>query len=117
MTSTAVPTKQRLMALQRCVCCRSHLPPDWALHRGGALVIEGAEGVAVEGCTFTRVDGNAVMLSGYTRDVLLADNDFSWLGDCAMAAWGYTNDDDHDGTDGEQARALQDNRSHRTQCN
>jgi hypothetical protein len=53
---------------------------------------------------FKRVDGNAVIVSGYNRGVQLVDNDFSFIGDCAMATWGYTKDNDNDGTDGEQPR-------------
>ena len=31
-------------------------------------------------------------LSGYTRGVVVEDNDFEWIGDTAMASWGYTGD-------------------------
>ena len=79
---------------------------DWALYRGGALLIEGAESATVEGCTFQRVDGNALFVSGYNRDVAIVNNDFSWIGDCAMATWGYTADNDQDGTGGEQPRGT-----------
>lgn len=75
---------------------------DWALHRGGAVFVEGAEKINITGNRFERVDGNAVLLSGYTRDVELSNNAFSYIGDSAMAAWGYT--DEHDGTGGEQPR-------------
>lgn len=75
---------------------------DWALRRGGALFLEGAEGVTIEGCSFTRLDGNALFLSGYTRDVVIRKNDFSWIGEGAMATWGRT--DRYDATGGEQPR-------------
>eukprot|EP00658_Telonema_sp_P-2_P085306 TRINITY_DN9700_c0_g1_i1.p1 TRINITY_DN9700_c0_g1~~TRINITY_DN9700_c0_g1_i1.p1 ORF type:complete len:811 (+),score=166.33 TRINITY_DN9700_c0_g1_i1:197-2629(+) len=75
---------------------------DWALHRGGALFIEGTQATTVQGCLFRRVDGNALFLSGYNRDALLDRNEFNWIGDSAMAAWGYT--DEHDGTGGDQPR-------------
>ena len=53
-------------------------------------------------CTFTRLDNNAIFLSGYNRHTRLTDNDFAWLGLSAMAAWGYTKESD--GTDGQQPR-------------
>lgn len=77
---------------------------DWALHRGAALFIERTEQTSVVGCTFTRVDGNGLILSGYTRGANLEANSFSWIGDTAMAAWGYT--DEHDGTGGDQPRGT-----------
>ena len=64
---------------------------DWGLYRGGAIFIEGAENVSVSFSTFTRIDGNGIFVSGYTRNVTIADNEFSWIGDSPMAAWGYTN--------------------------
>ena len=77
---------------------------DWALYRGGAVFIEGAENITVQENVFKRVDGNALFLSGYTRGVQVLDNDFSWIGDCSMATWGYSKDNDYDGTDGELPR-------------
>jgi hypothetical protein len=75
---------------------------DWGLYRGGAIFIEGAEGVTVADNTLTRLDGNAVFVSGYTRHVNITDNEFSWIGCNPMASWGYT--DENDGTDGQQPR-------------
>lgn len=37
---------------------------DWSLHRGGSVFLEGTEHVTVNGCTFRRVDGNALFFSG-----------------------------------------------------
>ena len=75
---------------------------DWALYRGGAIFIEGAEDVLVQHNTLTRLDGNGVFVSGYTRRVTIADNEFSWIGCSPMASWGYTKE--NDGTDGQQPR-------------
>eukprot|EP00755_Sulcionema_specki_P006716 Sspe_Gene.36222::Locus_17526_Transcript_1_1_Confidence_1.000_Length_2168::g.36222::m.36222 len=63
---------------------------DWALQRSAALFFEGTEDVLVDSCLVTRVDGNAVMLSGYNRGAVLQRNEFVWIGDNVMAAWGYT---------------------------
>lgn len=63
---------------------------DWALHRGGALFMEGVEDIDIDACTFSRLDGNAVFLSRYTRGVVVQRSEFAWIGDNAMATWGDT---------------------------
>ena len=75
---------------------------DWALERLGALLLEGTEDAAVSDCLFTRIDGNAVFLSGYNRRTVVARNEFVWLGQNAVASWGRT--DEWDGTGGQQPR-------------
>jgi hypothetical protein len=75
---------------------------DWALERLGALLFEGTEDVAVSDCLFTRIDGNAVFLSGYNRRAVVARNEFVWLGQNAVASWGRTSE--WDGTGGQQPR-------------
>ncbi len=77
---------------------------DWALHRGGAVFLERTEGVTIERNLFKRVDGNALQLSGYNRRAALRNNEFVWIGDTAMSAWGYT--DEEDGTSGDQPRGT-----------
>ena len=66
--------------------------------------MEGAEDVTVRGCTFRRLDGNALFLSGYARGVLVEGNTFEWLGEGAMATWGNTQE--YDATGGEQPRGT-----------
>jgi len=56
----------------------------------GALHLEGTEGVTLKSCLITRVDGNAVMLSGYNRNTSIVKNEFVWIGDSVVASWGYT---------------------------
>ena len=65
---------------------------DWALARTAALVVQDAERVTVEGCTFARVDGTALLISGYTRNVTVARSEFVWVGESAVASWGFTRD-------------------------
>merc|ERR1712054_649714 len=65
---------------------------DWALDRYGAAFLQGTESAVFEGCTFTRLDGNALMVSGYNRNATADGCDFSYLGGNAVAAWGYTNE-------------------------
>ena len=82
---------------------------DWALARLAALALEGTQGVLVEGCVFERVDGMAVLLSGYNRNAAVRGNTFKWIGDSAIVSWGRTTgdptgQDGPDGTDGNQPR-------------
>lgn len=65
---------------------------DWALSRTGAVLIEGAENVLVEGCLFERIDGNGVMISGYNRNTSIIDSEFHLVGENGIVSWGYTAD-------------------------
>ena len=85
---------------------------DWALERMGAVFVEGTMNFTVDSCLFERLDGNAIMLSGYNRYATVQKSDFSWLGSTAIASWGYTNGSDivgmgPDGTEGNQPRFNQ----------
>jgi hypothetical protein len=63
---------------------------DWALQRTAALFFEGTERVAIERCVLQRLDGNAVMFSGYNRYGNVTDNTFLYTGASAIALWGST---------------------------
>ena len=63
---------------------------DWGLQRSGAILIENSEDVVVDGNFFTRIDGNGISLNNYNRRAVFSNNDFSWVGDSAMASWGST---------------------------
>merc|ERR1711988_97364 len=69
---------------------------DWALDRYAAVFLQGTEDYLIDNCTFERLDGNAVMVSGYNRDATIQNSDFAYLGGNAVAAWGYTNETDTD---------------------
>ncbi len=43
------------------------LRSDWMIHRGGACMLEGTEDCALTRCSFDRLGGNALMVSGYNR--------------------------------------------------
>ena len=62
---------------------------DWALERQGAILVQGCEGCIIAGNFFHHLDSNAVMLSGYNRDTIVRNNEFVWLGQNAIASWGY----------------------------
>ena len=63
---------------------------DWSINRFAAVTVEGAEAFTITGCTFTRLDNAGVFLGGYTRDVVIADNEFAWLGESAVVSLGDT---------------------------
>ena len=77
---------------------------DWSLHRGAAVFLEGTVNATVSDCLFKRLDGNGLLFSGYNRDGVVDANEFVWIGDTAMGAWGRT--DEWDGTSGEQPRGI-----------
>ena len=63
----------------------------------------------MEGCVFERIDGMAVLLSGYNRNAAIRSNTFKWIGDSAIVSWGRTTgdptgQDGWDGTGGDQPR-------------
>ena len=63
---------------------------DWALQRSGAVFLEGTVGTVIDACTFSRLDSNAIMVSGYNRHVTVSRNEIAWTGDNAIAVWGKT---------------------------
>lgn len=67
---------------------------DWALQRTAAVFAEGVEGFSVTGCNLTHLDGNALMISGYSRNATIANNTFLSTGASAIALWGSTNGTD-----------------------
>lgn len=50
------------------------LRSDWTIYRGGAVLIEGAENMAVTNCFFDEVGGNAVFVNNYNRKVRIDSN-------------------------------------------
>ena len=60
------------------------------MQQQGAVTVVGAENVSVSKCLFTRLDGNALFLSGYVRGAVVQKSEFAWTGDSAMASWGFT---------------------------
>ena len=54
--------------------------------------MQGTVNTLIDNCAFVRVDGNALMLSGYNRNATVQHSNFEWIGNTAMAAWGYTHE-------------------------
>jgi len=77
---------------------------DWALERLGAIFLEGTERVSISDNLFTKMDSNSIFLSGYNRQTNISRNQFSWLGQNAVASWGKAQG--NDGTNGEHSRGT-----------
>jgi hypothetical protein len=60
------------------------------------VYLYGTEGVTIDNCTFSRLDGNGVMLSGFNRNATISGSDFEYIGGNAIAAWGFTNETETD---------------------
>ena len=58
---------------------------DWALQRTAALFVEGSERLTVDGCSFLRMDGNALMLSKYNRHATISNSEFAFIGEHSIA--------------------------------
>eukprot|EP01051_Picozoa_sp_SAG22_P005295 SAG22_NODE_310_length_12645_cov_20.450183_2_plen_165_part_00 len=75
---------------------------DWSIFRSGAVYLEGTEHVVVANCSFAEIGGNALFMMAYNRWNTVADSEFVWLGDSAVALVGVANGGlaSVDGTDG-----------------
>ena len=71
----------------------------------GAVFVEGTTGLSIDGCQFERLDGNAIMLSGYNRAASVTNSHFAWTGGTAIAAWGRTDEMSDAGVHGWDATA------------
>lgn len=57
---------------------------DWAIHRGGAVFLEGARDCTVKDCFFDGVGGNAVFMNNYNRGNVVTGCKFTETGDSAI---------------------------------
>ena len=57
---------------------------DWAIHRGGAIFLEGTENCLIEKCQFEQLGGNGIFMSGYNRNNLVKEVRFTQLGESAV---------------------------------
>lgn len=99
---TLTATARRRLSLRSLPHAPQPSGGDWALERMGALLLEGTVDAAVADCVFERIDSNAVFLSGFNRRAQVLRNEFSLLGNNAVASWGRSVD--YDGTGGQQPR-------------
>jgi len=61
---------------------------DWSIARIGSISSEGVNGLVIKNSTFTRLDGNAIVLNGFNRNVSIDRNEFYMLGESAVVSWG-----------------------------
>ena len=55
-------------------------PGDWSVHRGGAVYVRDARGVALVNCTLARLGGNGVALDGEVFGAQIVGNDMLRIG-------------------------------------
>ncbi len=57
---------------------------DWAIHRGGAVFLQGAHDCRIENCWFDAVGGNAVFVNNHNRGLVVTGCKFTSTGDSAV---------------------------------
>ena len=57
---------------------------DWALHRGGALRLEGTRNCTIKDCLFSGLGGNALFANCFNRDLEVTGCTFHDIGDSAV---------------------------------
>lgn len=57
---------------------------DWAIHRGGAIFMEGAENCIVENCSFKYLGGNGVFMSSFNRNNEVRNCEFMHIGESGV---------------------------------
>ena len=63
---------------------------DWALQGTSAVFLNGVENITIGQNNFTRLDGNALSINRYARNITITNNEFGWIGDSAITQWGDT---------------------------
>ena len=61
---------------------------DWAIHRGGAVFLEGTRDITIKECWFDAVGGNAVFMSKYNRGNTVTGCTFTEAGDSGICLVG-----------------------------
>lgn len=64
------------------------LRSDWAIYRGGAVLLQGSENITIRNNHFCDLGGNAVFVDGYNRSPQLAANHFERIGASAICLVG-----------------------------
>jgi hypothetical protein len=63
---------------------------DYAVHKGGAVHLNGTLGCAVQSCVFDQLGGNAVALSDWNRNATVRGNEMKRLGENGIVLVGTT---------------------------
>ncbi|GAA5132990.1 PDZ domain-containing protein [Thalassotalea piscium] len=61
------------------------LRSDWAIYRGGAILMDGTENISVTNNTFYNLGGNAIFVSNYNRHANIASNEIFDIGASAIS--------------------------------
>jgi hypothetical protein len=61
---------------------------DWAIHRGGSVLVTNAVDASFVGCNFTMTGGNALTFSRSVRGGGVSQSEFFSIGDSAVVAYG-----------------------------
>jgi hypothetical protein len=57
---------------------------DWAIHRGGAVLMQGSRDCTIRHCWFDAVGGNAIFLNNYNRNDTITGCTFTGAGESAI---------------------------------
>lgn len=79
---------------------------DWAIHRGGTVLVTGAVNITFDRCNFTRTGGNALTFSRYVRNSTVTASEFYSVGDSAIVAYGDINWNTGDAREGTYPSGL-----------
>eukprot|EP01084_Bolivina_argentea_P180090 311129_1 len=63
---------------------------DWGVQRTGSIYMEGTEDCRIESNLLTRLEGNAISINRYNRNLTIYRNEIVWNGDTAIVLWGDT---------------------------
>eukprot|EP01084_Bolivina_argentea_P320044 555206_1 len=77
---------------------------DWGWQYSGAIEIIGAENISVTNNYFSRLDGNAIFIFDYNRNISITHNEFIWIGDTVIGSWGSTSGVDFPDLDAKNIR-------------
>lgn len=61
---------------------------DWAVVRAGAIYLQDAENITVKDSVFDQIGGNGVFISGYNRNHVISNNEFTNIGATAVQTVG-----------------------------
>jgi hypothetical protein len=64
-------------------------PGDWSIRRSGVVVVDSASNVSIIDCVWNRTNGNSLVITGSSQNVLVDQCDFYLPGGCGIAIVGY----------------------------
>lgn len=64
------------------------LRSDWAIYRGGAILLQGSENIQIKNNHFQHLGGNALFVNRYNRNTVIAENHLEQIGASAICLVG-----------------------------